>query len=188
MSVLIRLVAAVILGAAGAAFAQVQLAGTEWSGSASVKAKVKPQGEKSQKQAGTTAYTLYFGPHAGEGLAADQFRAELDDGEAELEFDGSYAFSGGRLTLSPNSTAIANELKDLVEEVCPALYDPTTCSTIDAVTLNVTRAAFKQKVRTSKAGLTSIRSGAKIAIEAFLSGQRLLSMKLSFKSGSGGLQ
>jgi hypothetical protein len=177
-----------VLFAVGAASAQVELAGTDWSGNASVKVKIKPRGEKARSQAETTGYTLYIGPHAEQGLAANQFRAKLHDSTGEMELDGTYVFSGGRLTLTPDGPAIASELQDQLVEACPLQFDPATCSIIDSVTFNVTSAAFKQRVRSSKAGVTSIRSSAKLALEAFYQGERILGLKLRFKSGSGGLQ
>jgi hypothetical protein len=178
-----------IAALAASAGAQVSLPGTTWTGGATLKAKISSPGNGSDKVSGPTNYTLYFGPLDEPDLDANEFRLVLDDGEATLDLDGDYATDGmGRPQLTPDPEAFEEGLRELIDEICAAeIGDPAQCAIFDTLDLVITRQEFTVKPRTSKRGVDSIKSSAKIWFEFRQAGSLIVRVKLGFKSGGGGL-
>jgi hypothetical protein len=175
---------------AGGVQAQVSLPGTDWTGGAQLKAKVSAPGQGSDKIAGPATLSLFFGPLAAEGLAANEFKLVLDDSVETLDFVGTYTTDArGNPVLAPDPSEFAEALRELIEEVCMDLVgDPTQCAVFNSLTLSIRRSDLKQKARRSKAGAESLKSSGKIDFDFMNGGALVARVKLSFKSSSGGLQ
>jgi hypothetical protein len=175
---------------AASAHAQVSLPGSDWVGPARLKGKISVPGEGSDKVSGPTTYSLFFGPLAAQGLAANEFRAVLDDGSETLDFEGTYITDvRGNPVLQPDPVEFEAGLRDLIEDVClSTVGDPVQCAVFDGLSLSISRSQFKQKARASKTGAQSIKSSGQIDFHFLNGGSIVVRVKLRFKSGSGGLQ
>jgi len=184
------LLAAGGLAVAAAAQAQVALPGTDWIGGAQLKARISAPGQGSDKVAGPATLALFFGPLAADGLGANEFRVEIDDGSETLDFEGTYTTDArGNPVLAPDPSEFSAALRELIEEVCMDLVgDPNQCAVFNSLTLSIRRSDLKQKARRSKAGAESLKSSGKIDFDFLNGGALVARVKLSFKSAPGGLQ
>jgi len=190
MGKVLALVAVGFLALAGQAEAQPSLPGTDWTGSAQLKGKVSAPGQGGDKISGPATLSLFLGPSAAAGLAANEFHLVLDDGTETLDFEGTYTTDArGNPIILPDPSDFADSLHELIDDVCMStIGNPTQCAVFDSLTLSITRSDFKQTARSSKMGAQSIKCSGKIDF-AFMNGSTLVaSVKLSFKSSSGGLQ
>jgi hypothetical protein len=150
-TILLAALAGLLLATVGpavlAAKNPVAIPGTEWELTGILKGKV----QKGGKSKGPVTGDLYFGPHGGLGLAANEFELVLDDTQETMTLTGTYAVSAkGKVVLNADLGAYEDEMERLFDFAIETFFEQAFNAQVDDwwVTVPAIKMKFKAKQAT----------------------------------------
>ena len=144
------------------------------------------QGQDSRRGfgGGPADLELLFGPNGGAGLAAGQFHLIADDGTVAFDVVGTFSVDAkGQPVLTPDTVALAAELKVLMQHVCEEIVGlGAGCDVI--ATLDVLYPSplqFKVKTKAANGAVPTLQLSAKLPF-VLTDGGNPVKVTLSLKS------
>ena len=171
---------ALLLASSVRAAEPIAPASTIWLGGAQLKGKIPGAGSGG----GPADLELLFGPNGGAGLAADEFHLIADDGTVAFDVVGTYGVDAkGQPVLMPDTVALADELKVLMQHICEELVGLSAgCSQI--ATLDVLYPSplqIKVKTKAPNGAVPTLQLSAKLPF-VLTDGMDAVKVSLSIKS------